>query len=68
MKCPDCHCETKKGIVEAAGSSPFSINISFYSDEYKHKIFKPQLLALKNKAESYYCENCHKVFACFMEK
>lgn len=68
MKCPICSCETIKGIVKASGSNPWAVNIEYYPEEDKKKIFKSKLRILKNGAESYYCENCRKIFACFEEK
>ena len=71
MKCPECGSECKKGFVEVknAGSLTQSLTVAaWYPEENKGKMFKKDIIALRRKAEGYYCEECMKVYAVFEEK
>ena len=68
MKCPECGKEMEAGFVQAstAGSlTDSSTMVTWYPKDQKGKLLKKKGISLRLKGDSWYCDECMKVYAAF---
>ena len=68
IKCPICHGQLEKGIIEAISASSLlnaDTVVRYYKDDEAKKLFKKNASSLRLKAEGYFCVRCNKFIGIF---